>query len=148
MLIRVAAATIAGAIVNFFGGWVIWGILLKSYFDGTMNATAKAMMRPDQNFVPLILAQIVFAFLFVFIFDRWASIRTFAGGAKAGAILSVLIGLGFDLQMSAFFVEMHNDSSLMPLIVDLLAGAVMGAIAGGVMGAVLGMMNKQASAAE
>ncbi len=148
MLIRVAAATIAGAIVNFFGGWVIWGILLRSYFEGTMNATGKSMMRPDPNFAPLILAQVVFAFLFALIFDRWASIRTFAGGAMAGAILSVLIGLGFDLQMSAFFVEMHNDSSMMPLIVDLLAGAVMGAIAGGVIGAVLGLMSKSGSASE
>ncbi len=145
MLIRILAATLAGGIVNFFGGWFIWGILLSSYFQGTMNDVGKSIVRSDPNFVPLIIAQIVNAFLFVFIFDRWASIKTFVGGAKAGAILVVLISLGFNMSMSAFFVDMHKGSPYIPMLVDLAAGAVMGAISGGVIGMILGLLSKSSA---
>ena len=59
-----------------------------------------------------------------------------------------LIALGFDLQMSAYFKDMHVGSPYMPLVVDLIAATVLGAIAGGVIGLVLGMMDKNASAGD
>lgn len=142
MLVRMLASTIAGAMVMFLGGWVIWGILLKSYFEGTMTATAKSVMNADPAFVPLIVAQVVFAALFAFIFDYWASISTFVGGLKGGAILMFAMVLGWDLQMSAFFKDMHVGSPYIPMIVDVIAATVLGAISGGVIGQVLGMMKK------
>jgi hypothetical protein len=146
MLTRVLAGTVAGAVVFFLGGWLIYGIILKSYFDGTMSASAKSVMNTEPNFVPLILAQFAFGALFAIIFERWAAIRTFAGGLKAGALIMFLIALGFDLQMSAFFKDMHVGSPYMPLVVDLIAATTLGALAGGVIGLVLGMMNKEGTA--
>jgi hypothetical protein len=145
MLIRVLAGTVAGAVVFFLGGWLIYGILLKSYFEGTMSASAKAVMNAEPNFVPLILAQLAFGALFAYIFDQWATIRTFAGGLKAGAIIMFFLALGFDLQMTAFFKDMHVGSPYMPILVDIIAATILGAITGGVIGLVLGMMNKGGS---
>jgi predicted permease len=147
MIVRVLVAGIAGAIVMFILGWVIYGMLLASYFGSTMSATAKSVMRMDNpNFVPLIISEIAFGILFAFIFEKWGA-RTFVAGLGGGAILMVLIGFGFDMQMDAFFKDMHVGSPYVPMVVDLVCGAVMGAISGGVIAAVLGMMNKGDAAA-
>lgn len=142
MLIRVLAGGLAGAVTFFLGGWVIYGLLLKSYMDGTMSATAKTIMKPEPDFIPLVLAQIVFGLLFAFIFANWATISTFVGGMKGGAIIMFCLSLGFDLQMSSFMQNMHTGSPYVPIIVDVIAATVLGAIAGGVIGQVLGMMKK------
>ena len=145
MLTRILAATVAGAVVMFLYGGLVWGWLLRSYFDGTMSATAKSVMNTEPSFVPLIVAQFIFAALFAFIFDRWASIRTFAAGLKGGAILMCALSLGWDIEMTAFFKDMHVGSPYVPIAVDVIVATVMGAIAGGVIGLVLGKMNKEAS---
>ena len=146
MLIRILAATVAGAVVMFLGGWLIYGILLRSYFEGTMTAAARTVMKAEPDFVPLIIAQLVFAGLFAFIFEYWATISTFVGGLKGGAIIMFALALGFDLQMSAFFQNMHTVSPYMMIVIDVIAATVLGAIAGGVIGQVLGMMNKNTGA--
>ena len=97
MFARILAAGVAGAVAMFLLGWVIYGMLLKGYFDSTMTQTAKSMMADPPNFPPLIVAQIVFGLLFAFIFAYWASVRTFAGGLAAGAILMFLAFFAFNL---------------------------------------------------
>lgn len=107
-----------------------------------MTATAKSVMLEQPNFVPLAIAQIVFGILFAYIFDKWASISTFVGGMTGGAILMFGLSLGWDLQMTAFFKDMHVGSPYVPLVVDVLAATVFGALSGGVIGQVIGMMKK------
>lgn len=143
MLTRILAATVAGAVTLFVGGWVIYGMLLRSYFEGGMTPAAKAVMRTDPDFVPLILAQLVMGGLIAFIFAYWGSIATFVGGLRGGAILFFLLTLGFNLQMAAFFQNMHTGSPWVYIIVDVIASTILGALAGGVVGAVLGAMDKQ-----
>jgi hypothetical protein len=147
MLIRILSAGLAAAVVFFLGGWVIWGILLRTYFEGTLSPAGKAVMSAEPNFLPLVLAEIVFGLLYAFILDYWASVRTFGGGAKAGAIIGFGISLATDLQMGAFMEKMHNGPSLMPLVLDVLGVVILAAIAGGIIGLVLGAMNKDAATA-
>ena len=142
MAVRILAAGIAGAIAMFLLGWIIYGMLLMNYFQSTMTPTAKSVMNAEPNFVPLILAHVVFGLLFAYIFDRWATISTFVGGLIGGATLMLPLSLGWDLQMAAFFKDMHVGSPYVPMIVDVLAATVMGALTGGVVGQVLGMMKK------
>jgi len=145
MFVRILAAGIAGAAAMFLLGWLIYGILLHGYFDSTMTQAAKDLMLDPPNFGPLVIAQIVFGVLFAFIFGCWASINTFAGGIKGGAILMFGLSLGWDMQMMAFFKDMHSGSPFVPMVVDIIAATVMGAISGGVIGAVLGLMSKDVS---
>jgi hypothetical protein len=142
MAVRILVAGIAGAIAMFVLGWLIYGMLLTNYFQSTMTATAKSVMNDQPNFAPLIVSQIVFGLLFAYIFDRWASISTFVGGMIGGATLMFALSLGWDLQMAAFFKDMHVGSPYVPIIVDVLAATVMGALSGGVIGQVIGMMKK------
>jgi hypothetical protein len=142
MLTRILAATVAGAVTLFLLGWLIYGMLLRNFFDGAMTPAARAVMRTEPDFIPLILAQLAFGGLLAFVFAYWGSIRTFVGGLRGGAILYFLIVLGFDLQMMAFFQNMHTASPWLHLVVDVIAATVLGALGGGVVGQVLGMMDK------
>src|SRR5687767_4513057 len=126
MLIRILAGGLAGAVAFFLGGWLIYGLLLRSYFDGTMTATARSVMRAEPDFIPLIAAQVVFGLLFAYIFAYWASISTFVGGLKGGAIIMFGLSLAFDLQMAAFMQNMHTGSMVVPFIVKMIAATVLG----------------------
>jgi hypothetical protein len=139
MLTRVLAATVAGGIVFFLLGFIIYGVVLQD-----------AVMKPNMNsfpgllyevpvWIPLILANLVSAFTLAIIFDRWAGIRTFAGGMQLGAVIYFL----FSLANQLLAVSMMNlTKNYAPQIADVIGSSIMGAVAGGVIGLILGKMTK------
>jgi hypothetical protein len=140
MWVRILAATVVGGIVMFLLGWLIYGVLLFSFLKSHSIEYAGLMKEPMPDMVPLALGNLVWGFLFAFIIDYWARIRTFASGLKAGAIIMFPLSLGLDLQFMGM-MNMYRDAS--PIIVDVIAATVLGAITGGVIGLVLGLMDKQ-----
>jgi len=96
------------------------------------------LIKETPDFILLGVANLTYAFLLAFIGDYWARVRTFAGGAKLGAIVAFLFALTLDLMFMAF---MNLYSGFLVVIVDIIASTVMGAIAGGVIGLVLGKMD-------
>ena len=143
MLARVLAATVAGGIAFFALGFLIYGLVLDPYMKANMVQYA-GLIKDPPDFVSLVLANLVNAFLFAFVFDHWAGIKTFAGGLKGGAILMFLIAVTLDLQFMAFMNLWKG--GLVPVVVDVIGSTVLGALGGGVIGAVLGLMNKKAAA--
>ena len=97
---------------------------------------------PDM--VPLALYNLVWGCLIAFIFEKWAGIRTFAGGFAGGAFLMFLISLATDLGFLAF---MNMFKSLWFVAVDVVVVTFMGAVTGGVIGAILGKMSGAPEAA-
>lgn len=144
MLLRILAATVAGGIALFFLGWLVYGILLMDFMKDNMINYPGLMKEPMPDMVPLVLANLIIAGLFAFVFEYWATIRTFVGGLKGGAIMMFLIALYIDLSFMSF---MNIMKGITPVIVDVIAATVIGAIAGGVIGLVLGAMNKEPAAA-
>lgn len=141
MVTRLLAATFAGGITFFVLGFVIYGLILENAVMKPNMNTYAGLMNETPVWVPLVLANLVSALLLAYIFERWASISTFVGGMKGGAIVMFLISLSFQLMFLAF---MNLHKNYIPPIADVLGSIVMGAIGGGVIGAVLGMMNKEA----
>ncbi len=139
MILRVLAASLAGALVFFGLGFVIYGILLDPYFKANMVAYPGLMKEPLPDMVMLFGWNFMMAFLMAFVFDKWAGIRTFVGGLKGGATLQLIVALMTQLQYLAF---MNIMKGYLPSVVDVLAGTVLGAIVGGVVGFMLGLMNK------
>jgi O-antigen ligase len=88
--------------------------------------------------VPLILSNFAFSWLYAYIFDQWAGVRTFVGGVLAGITIAIPLALAIDLQYLAF---MNIYNSLLIILVDVIAIAVMNGIAGGVMGLIIGKMS-------
>lgn len=141
MIARILAATIAGGVTYFILGFLIFGLFLEGIMKPHL-IEYPGLMKEMPDFVPLVFANLITAFLFAYIFDKWAQIRTFAGGLKAGTIIAFLQALGFQLMFAAF---MHLHKDLTPVVLDVIGSTVMGAITGGVIGLVLGMMDKKAA---
>ena len=144
MVARIAAATIAGGVVFFILGFLIYGLVLDPLVMKPNMNEFPGLTKEMPLWVPLVLANMVSALLLAYIFDVWAGVRTFAGGLKAGAIVYFLMSLSFQLLFIAFWNLTKN---YVPNAADVVASTVMGAIGGGVVGLVLGMMNKNAPAA-
>ena len=141
MIIRVLAAGIAGGLVFFVLGYLLFGVLLDPYFRENMIQYPGLMKTPMPDMLPLIGWNLVNGIFFAFVFEYWAGIRTFVGGLKGGAILMFMLMLMTDLQYLAFMNVWKGGPA--PVLVDVIAGTVLGAIAGGAAGFVLGLMNKR-----
>ena len=116
---RIASATIAGSVVLFLMGYLIWGILLGSWFSANEIEYA-GLSRQSPDLLMLYGSNLVFALLLAFVFDRWANIRTFAAGLGGGAVLGMLIHLGFELSILGY---MNLYKSMGPVLADVAAEA-------------------------
>ncbi len=139
---KVLLAALAGGVVSFLVGWVVFGMLLDPYYKSMMTAEGTAAMKRPEDMVmwAMIASNLVYGFLLAWIYSRYANISTFQDGAMAGAIITLLIALSFDLSMFSMF---NLWTGSMGLIVDPLVNGVVGGIVGGVVGWVLGYGNKR-----
>ena len=128
--------TISGAVAFFLVGYLFYGFILVDFFEANQGS-ATGVMKEQPDMVLLFLGEIAWGAMFTYIFLQWANIRTFATGAKAGAILGFLIGLGFNL----ISVGTANVMNLTGALVDSVVQLVMGAVAGGLIGLVLGKVS-------
>lgn len=130
---RVIWATLAGGVTSYLLGWLIYGMILVE--NTSMYGPATGVAKEDMSDMwALILGNISHAFLFAYIFSRWAGVSTWQGGAKTGALLGLLIWLSVDMIMYGT----TNVYSLTGVFIDVLVSTVMGAIGGAVIGWVLG----------
>ena len=140
MLVRVLAATVAGGIVFFAVGYVLFGIVLDPIMKPYMRHFPGLMKEPMPSMIFLPLWNLTMAFLFAIVFEKWANIRTFVDGLKGGFLLMLLIALIIDLQYVAF-TNIFNGP--VALIIHVAAATALGTLAAGAVGAVLGLMNKE-----
>ncbi len=126
---KFVVAGLLGGVVNFFLGWLVWGILLMDYLNA--HATNKQVFRSDENMVfwALILGNLIFGFLTAYILYR-ANIRSAKSGAILAAIVGALMTLGYDLNIYAQ-VDLYDLGIVLP---DMLASMVVSAAAGAVIG--------------
>jgi hypothetical protein len=137
MKTRLILAALAGAVLYFFLGWLIYEILLGSYYEANTTHYA-GLMKDMPNIYLLILSNLVSGFFMAFIFQRWAGFTTFMKGMTGGLILAFLMSLSLDL----YFLSAMNLWNITVLIVDVVVSTVIGGIVGGVIGWILGMEKK------
>lgn len=128
-------ATLAGFVVLFLMGWLLYGMLLMDFFMANAGS-ATGVMRSDSEMVwwALILGNVLQSYLLVYIFGKWANVTTFSGGLQNGAMIGLILGYAYDLTMYGT----SNTMNLTGALVDPLVATVMMGLAGGVIGAVLG----------
>lgn len=128
-------ATLAGFVVYFMLGFILYGILLMDFF-ASHAGTATGVMRSDTEIIwwALVAGNIVQAYLLVYIFGNWANITTFGGGLKAGATIGFIMALGMDMNMYGTM----NTMTLTGALADVAVLATMMGLTGGVIGWVLG----------
>lgn len=133
---KLLVGSLLGGVAYFLLGWVLYGIIFKSTMESMMSSSASSVMKSDadMDFVALIIGNLVAGFLLAYIFEKWASIRTFKGGLIGGAVLGFLIALSYDSVMLATTTLMTWGG----VILDSVIYAIMGGLAGGVIGWWLG----------
>ena len=125
-------ASLAGGIVFFATGFVFYGVLLRDFM--MVSSPLAGAMKETPDFGPLIISQLIFGAFFTMVLRRWPGAGTLVEGAKAGAVLGLLLGLGFTLAQYATMNVI--DPTLIP--VNAVVAAIRGALAGGTIGYVLG----------
>ena len=130
---RFVLAALAGGVVNFVVGFVLYGVLLASFFAANVGSAVGAMKDPP-DLVHLGLGQLVLGLFLAVVIDKWARVGGLAAGMKIGAISGLLIALGYDLTLFG----MSNMSNITATLVDPLVMMVQMACAGATIGAVLG----------
>jgi len=131
---KVIYAVLGATATGFFIGWLIFGLILASYYKSQMIFYQGLEKDPPEMWA-IIIMNLSWASLLVYIFHVWAGIKTFVKGLTAGMIVIFLVVLGFDISMYGFM----NLMSFQSLIVDIIANTIMGGLVGGVAGLILGI---------
>lgn len=128
---------IAGGVVNFFLGYLFYGLLLKKFFaDNGMSVNMDTIV-----WWALIVANLVTGFLFSYIIGK-ANVSSAGGGAGVGFVVGLLFALSLDLMMYSFGQGMKEFKGI---AADILTSAVISAIVGAVVGWAYGMGKKAAA---
>jgi len=125
-------AAIVGAIVAFFAGWVIWGMLLMDFYEAH-STQYEGLYKEPMIYAGIFVSQLAWGFLLAYLFEKMG-VTTFAAGFLQGVIIFFLISLAFD-------VFMYSSMNLMDttvIAVDVIVNAIFGGIVGGVIAMMLG----------
>lgn len=132
--------TLAGGIVYFLLGYVVYAMLMADFYASHSSAGANAIMKSpeEMKFYPLFLGNLAHAGLLAYVFLKWANIKSFSGGLMGGAVIGLFMTAGINLVG-------YDTMKMMSIVgtgVDIIVYTIMTAIVGGVVGAVVGMGNK------
>lgn len=129
---KVIVAALLGALASFILGFLIYGLLLMDYMSANMipGAMKTEAEMGASSFIFLYLGTLASSLLLAYVFDRWANIRTAGGGAKAGALLGLLMILCFDFGMYATTNLLKMNFMLLDIALNVVFAAVAGAIIG------------------
>ena len=140
MIKKLILATLAGSVVQFLLGWLIYGLLLANFMNS--NTTHYEGLMKDMNtgsfMILIFLSGLVMSFLITYIFQRWAKFDKFFVGLNAGFLIGFLTALSYDL----YFLASMNMFSISATIVDVIANTVVVGIVGAVIAWVLGFKTK------
>ncbi len=125
-------ASIAGAVVLFLGGYVLYELLLGGFFEANMGS-ATGVIKESPEFLWIAVGQLAGGGVLATALG-WKGATDIAGGAQAGAKLGALIAATFG------FVALGamNTSTLTSVVVDVVVTAVLWGAAGAVVGMMLG----------
>lgn len=133
--------TLVGGISYFFLGYLIYGVLLASFFNSHSLATGSSMKAmSDIVWWALILGNFSTSALLTYVLLKVGKPMSFSSGGGIGAAIGFFVSLSTD--MIGFATSIGLD--LTARLTDVLVATVMSAIIGGIIGAVLGMGNKKA----
>ena len=135
---RVIIAAFVGAIANFILGFIVYSLLgldvfMKSHtvhYDGLMMPMDSSML------IHVFIGGLSNCLLMAYIFSKWTKIKDYNGGLKAGALISLLSGLGFDVFMKGYL----NLWDYSALFTDVITGSILSSLSAGIIAWMLGRL--------
>jgi uncharacterized membrane protein YqhA len=136
---KLLVGTLIGGVAFFLLGWVLYGMVFGKTLAELMPNMA-AIQRPNMEYdmVAMVVANLALGFFLAYIFEKWASIRSFMGGLVAGATLFFVIAFAYD----SIWHATTTVGSWGGTVLDAVISAVQGGLAGGVIGWWLGYNRK------
>jgi hypothetical protein len=131
---KVIIAGLAGGIVYFVLGWLVFGILMKDFYAAHTNT---GIMRPEKDMIwwAMVVSNLTWGIFMAYVLNRFGNANSLGSGFMAGATISLLISACYSLGFYAYST-MYGDMT--GLAVDIILGTVVGGIIGAVVGFVLG----------
>lgn len=134
-------ATLVIFVANFLGGWLIYGILLKSVMAANTPDAVKPLMIDPPNMGLLALGQLVLSALMAWILERTNS-NSIGKGITTALVVMILLSLGYGFMWSSMmnmYVSMGTG-----MAVDLAASIGMAILQGAAGGWILSRGDKAA----
>jgi len=128
-------AVLGGTVALFGLGYLIYVVLFAGSTFHFGSGSENVLLNPDDvNFGAIIFMEVLYAALLTLIYGKWAQIKTFSTGAKAGFLIGALSGACFILHLYAT----TNLTSINGVLFYTATFAVRFAVAGGVVAWILG----------
>ena len=131
-------AMLAAFVVMMLLGWVSYGMLLKDFYHDNAGLTgdlyAQVFKADDQmnwgfGIVSTLAASLMLTTVLV-----WGNFTSAADGAKAAAILYLLLAISVDFGFMSFTNLFTMKGSLVDVVSNTITGAITGAVVGWVLG--------------
>ncbi len=128
---------LAGGVVFFLLGWLLYGMLLMDFMMEHSNSSSGAF-RAETEMIwwAMVVGNLALGFLLSYVLNK-ANVAGAMAGATTGAIVMLLMSTAIDCIMYAQL----NLWDTTGMVVDILVSTVMGAI----VGAVIGWLNGRSS---
>ncbi|MBP1598259.1 MAG: hypothetical protein H6Q05_3636 [Acidobacteria bacterium] len=122
---KILKGAVAGGIVFFLLGWLVYGVLLMNYMTANMNQCAA---RPMQEMIwwAMIASSLLTGLLLTMVL-KWAGAKAILDGLKTGAVFGVLLASGMDLGFWSM-TKMYNNFAVM--VVDIVVYTLMMSVVG------------------
>jgi hypothetical protein len=131
---KILIAGIAGGVIFFLLGWLVYGIILMDFMSANSGVPA-ALQKKMPDMLPLAIANLAWGFLFALVLGKWSTHLTIGQGATRGALLALLVALFLDLSMYATTTMFTIEA----LVADIIAMTVIGALGGAAITWILSM---------
>ncbi len=138
MNVKVLLGALASTLVVFFGGWIIFGMLLMDMMAGEMSHAYDGLMKNPPDLPVLAAWQLCWSLMLAFVLDKMGK-KSFMDALTVGAMLSFLLILGYDLSYVAFFIDMYTTKLL---VIDIVVNTILWGLACGLIGLILGSGKK------
>jgi hypothetical protein len=128
---------IAGGVIFFLLGWLIYGVLLMDFMTANSNQGLSKPME-EMIFWAIILSNLASGFVLSFVIN-WSNITAVMSGVRIGGVIGFLFASAIDFSFYSM-TTMYPD--LTPIFVDIIAYTAMTAITGGIVAWVMDLVKK------
>lgn len=119
-------ATLAGFLVMFFLGYVIWGIAMVDYFEGH---TTNNIMKDPPDMLFIAISNLIAVFALSSIYGKWSrGIHSAKEGFQFGAWIGVFTGLGMGLLAYATTEIMDLTGYIVEAVLEIIFYGIIGAV--------------------
>jgi len=129
---------IVAGILYFLLGWLIYGMLLTNFMNNH-TGVAGNIMKTEPDMLYLAIGNLAMGFLLAYVFVK-SNISSMAGGFITGAVLGLLMSVGYDCMIYATTTTLSKTA----MAADVAAATVMTAVVGAITAMVMGMGKKAA----